>query len=491
MSLAKKIASSTFSQVLAKFLIAGLSIISVKFITTYLGTAGYGRYAVIYEMMAFSGIVADFGFFHIALREIGKNLESVKRILSNILSMRLILSIFAALVTFGIVFFFTSYDHDTVKMGLVIALGTATIGLMGTTVTAVLQVHLRMTFAAIVQIIGKIVMIIYIWYAVQNDLGFLHMLYAGLFGSILIFLLNYAYALRFSTITLGFDFKLWKKLLKETYPMGLALIFYNVALRAPILMLDRIVKDESLTGMYGVAQRIIEVMIFIPIAFMNSVLPSVSRFIHEATESATEKLHKTIQHSFDFLNALSLPIIAGGIVVAPEIITVISAESFAKSHYIFQILISMIFFYYLSTFFGYLLFAYNKQMLYMKSNLIAAIATILCGGLLTYYLAKQNMGEYGALSAHILAELVSMTVSYYFLRKLLTKAISFKNLWRMILASGLMYVVLIYLKSIIQDHSAVFVLGVSVAVGSIVYVLALFLFKALPFKELREYIFKK
>jgi len=490
-SLAKKIASSTFSQVLAKFFIAGLSIISVKFITTYLGTAGYGRYAVIYEMMAFSGIVADFGFFHIALREIGKDISSVKKILSNILSMRLILSIFASLLTFGIVFFFTSYDYDTVKMGLVIALGTATIGLMGTTITAVLQVHLRMTFAAIVQIIGKIAMIIYIWYAVTNDLGFLHMLYAGLFGSVLIFLLNYLYALRFSSITLGFDFNLWKKLLKETYPMGLALIFYNIALRAPILMLDRIVRDESLTGMYGVAQRIIEVMIFIPIAFMNSVLPSISKFIHENTEAARAKLHKTIQHSFDFLNALSLPIIAGGIVVAPEIITVISEANFAKSYYIFQILISMIFFYYLSTFFGYLLFAYNKQMLYMKSNLTAALATILCGGFLTYYLAQRGMGEYGALSAHILAELVSMLVSYYFLRRFLSKKISFKNLWRMILSATLMYIVLVYMKTMILDYSAVFILGASVFTGAIVYISSLFVFRALPFKELKAYIFNR
>ena len=471
---------------MAKFVVAGLSVVSVKLITTYLGAAGYGRYSVVYEMMAFAGIIADFGFFHIALREIGKNIENVKVILSNILTMRISLALFASLITFTIVFFFTDYDTQTVKYGLIIALGTAVIGLMGTTITAVLQVHLKMTFAAVIQIIGKIAMIGYIWYAIQNDLGFLHMLWSGLFGSLLILIFNYLYAVRFSAITLGFDWPLWKKLLKETYPMGLALIFYNLSLRAPILMLDRIVRNEALTGMYGVAQRIIEVMIFIPLAFMNSVLPSASRFIHENTKEAKEKLRLLIQHSFDFLNAVSLPVIAGGIAMAPEIIRIISDEEFTKSIYIFQILISMIFFYYLSTLFGYILFAYGKQILYMKSNLLAAIATIISGVIVTIYAA-----EYGALTAHILAEVISMSVSYYYLRPFLHTSIRFKNLFRTLCATLVMFLSLIYMKGFIQEYGNIVTLGISVVSSSIIYLLFLLIFKALPLKEVVQYVFKK
>lgn len=479
MSLAKRIASSALSQVAAKFIIAALSVISVKFITQYLGVEGYGKYTVVYEMMAFSGIIADFGFFHIALREMGKDRENMAKILGNILSMRFLLALGASLLTFCIVFFFTDYDVDTVKLGLIIALGTSTIGLMGTTITAVIQVNLKMTYAAIFQILGKVTMIAYLWYAVHNDLGFLHMLYSGLIGTLLVLVLTYTYTIRYSKIYFAFDWIIWKNLFLETYPMGIALILYNLTLRAPILMLDRIVKEEALTGVYGVSQRITEVLIFIPVAFMNSVLPIISKLIHDGTSEAKKHLEKIIQYSFDLLNALSLPFIAGAIILSPQIITLLSKAEFTQGTHIFQILVSMIFFYYLSTLFGYILLAYNKQKLYMWANAWAAGVTLLCGIAITPFFR-----EYGALTAHILAEIVAMVVTYMYLRRILHFRLSFRNLFRMIFASILLLGVLWLIRFFLADQGTLFLILVSMVVGGGVYFGSLILFRAIPYKEM-------
>ncbi len=481
MSLAKRIASSALSQVMAKFIIAALSVISVKFITQYLGVEGYGKYTVIYEMMAFSGIIADFGFFHIALREMGKDRENMPKILGNILSMRFLLAILASVLTFSIVFFFTDYEIDTVKLGLIIALGTSTIGLMGTTITAVIQVNLKMTYAAAIQILGKITMIGYLWYAVVNDLGFLHMLYSGLIGTILVLVLTYFYTIRYSRIYFGFDWVVWRDLLRATYPMGIALILYNLTLRAPILMLDRIVKEEALTGVYGVSQRITEVLIFIPIAFMNSVLPIISKLIHDGTDEAKKHLEKIIQYSFDILNALSLPFIAGAVILSPQIITLLSKAEFTQGTHIFQILVSMIFFYYLSTLFGYILLAYNKQTLYMWANAWAAGVTLVAGFVIT-----PLFREYGALTAHILAEVVAMFVTYWYLRRFLHFKISFTNFFRMLLASFILLGVLWSIRELLDGGSIIVLILVSMIFGGGVYFGSLILFKAIPYKEMRE-----
>ena len=484
-SLATRIASSTFSQVSSKIIVALLSIISVKLITTYLGAEGYGKYTVIYELMSFAGIVANFGFFHIALREMGKNKNDMPRILANILSMRLVLALIASVITFLFVYYGTNYEYETVKIGLIIALGTITIGLIGTTITAVIQVHLKMVMAAAIQVIGKIAMIVYIIFTIRMDLGFLHMLYAGFFGSIIIMLLTYFYTTRFSRIYFAFDWQFCKDLIKQTFPMGLGLIFYTIALRSPIIVMDAILGDASLTGQYGVAQRIVEVLIFIPIAFMNSVLPSLSAFLHTNTKESKNKVRSLIQHSFDFLNILSIPLILGGIVFAPEIIALISKAEFTKSIIILQILLGMIFFYYMSTLFGYILLAHHKQYLYMKANIFSAITALGLGILATPYFR-----EYGALSAHIFAEVVAAVVCFWYVTKVISVTLSFRYFWRIIMAGLIMFVVVSFVREyIIQFHAVVTVI-IGAFIGGVTYFVILFMIKGIPLQEIKS-IFSK
>lgn len=455
-------------------------------ITNYLGDAGYGQYTVVYEMMSFALIVADFGFFHIALREMGKDKSNMHKILANILSMRLILAISSSIIIFTLVLLIGDYTFETVKLGLGIALLTSIIGLMGTTITAVIQVHLQMIAAATIQVIGKIAMVGYIYIAISQDFGFLHMLYAGFFGSVLIFGMTFWYARRFSRIYFAFDMNMWRKLFQATWPMGVALIFYTIALRSPILIMDTILKDSAMTGQYGVAQRIIEVLIFIPIAFMNSVLPSMAEFLNTNTEQSKKQVHRIVQHSFDFLNAISLPAIAGVIITAPELVSIISNDTFESSTQILQILVSMIFFYYLSTLFGYILLAHNQQKLYLYSNACSAVFAIIVGifGVTMYQ-------QYGALASHVGAEIIAAIVSYMYLRKYLFAPLSLKYFVRMLAAAFVMFVVLWLLKPFMIDFHVVIRLGLLAMTGVLLYVSSLVLFQALPFAELKSILLKK
>ena len=61
MSIARKILENTFIQVFGKIVTAGLSVVVLKIISGYLGTAGYGDYTTVYQFLAFFGIAADFG----------------------------------------------------------------------------------------------------------------------------------------------------------------------------------------------------------------------------------------------------------------------------------------------------------------------------------------------------------------------------------------------------------------------------------------------
>ncbi|EKD47810.1 MAG: hypothetical protein ACD_65C00278G0001, partial [uncultured bacterium] len=53
MSTARKVLGNTAVQVAGRFVMAFMSIIIVKLITSYLGLEGYGKYSAIYEFLAF------------------------------------------------------------------------------------------------------------------------------------------------------------------------------------------------------------------------------------------------------------------------------------------------------------------------------------------------------------------------------------------------------------------------------------------------------
>ena len=69
MSLSRQIFSNTVIQLVAKLFIAFLSVVTIKMITSHLGTQSYGEYTYIYEYLAMFAILADMGIYTIAVRE--------------------------------------------------------------------------------------------------------------------------------------------------------------------------------------------------------------------------------------------------------------------------------------------------------------------------------------------------------------------------------------------------------------------------------------
>lgn len=161
--LVKKIASNTVSQVAAKFINAAISVVIVKVITSTLGKVGYGEYALAYEFLALFLIVADLGLFTIAVREMSDDEKKITRILGNVTSMRLVLSILLSVLAIGLAFVMPGYSEQ-VKYGVIIVAVSMSINLMSITISAALQVKLLMTWNALALVLGKFVMLSYIAY---------------------------------------------------------------------------------------------------------------------------------------------------------------------------------------------------------------------------------------------------------------------------------------------------------------------------------------
>ena len=137
---AKKIATNTFSQVGAKFVIAGLQILIFRAITGYLGKVGYGQYTAVYEFAGLFTIAADFGLFTIGVQRItDKTKAEAERILSSIFTLRILLVATVTIIATIAAFFLPAYTVE-MRWGVFIASLANCMYLVMLTISSVLQV---------------------------------------------------------------------------------------------------------------------------------------------------------------------------------------------------------------------------------------------------------------------------------------------------------------------------------------------------------------
>lgn len=494
MSIARKILENTFVQVLGKLITAALSILVLKIISGYLGTSGYGDYTTIYQFLAFFGIIADFGIYTITVREMSRDESRIPVILGNVMGLRTFLAIIAMLVAVIAVLMIPGYKGTLIPMGVMIATLATIITLLNGTISSVLQVHLKMHFATIGLVLGKVVSVLYMgwvaYFAYTGDLvtGFYHLLWAGVLGNLIMFLVTGYYVRRFCKITYRFDFSFWKKVFITSLPFGVALILNTVYTRLDVILMTLILPhsqslpdpdvctkslcSDTEIGLYGVAMRMLEMMVIIPIYFMNSVLPVMTRYIEEQSQ----KIRHLMQYSFDFLLATGLPILVGAFILARPIIHFISDAEFVSGS-VFQygsdvavkILMFAMLFSFVNSLFGFTLVVLNKQIRLMYINAGAVLFNIVSN----YYVIPV-WGFRGAAFTSVISELIILFFTYWTVRKLLGFHLSLKTFFRTFFAVLMMGIVVGSGYYLMADAWFVWQLAILVPLGGVVYLFLMF-----------------
>jgi len=495
MSIARKILENTFFQVLGKLATAALSLVILKIISGYLGTSGYGDYTTVYQFLAFFGIIADFGIYTITVKEMSRDESRIPIILGNVLGLRTALAIFAMLLSVAAVFLLPIYKGTLMPIGVLIATLATILTLLNGTITSVLQTHLKMQYATVGLILGKAASVLYMaWVAyiafhgdTQN--GFYHLLWAGVIGNLINYLITHYYVRRFCPIHYRFDFSYWKKVFLTALPYGVALILSTVYLRLNVLIMTFMLPHSQLLangkqlcnealcsdteiGLFGVAMRMLDMLVIIPVYFMNSVLPVMTRFIEERSE----KIRMLMQYSFDFLVASSLPVLIGSFILAKPIVQFVSDAQFVSGHtYRFgadvaiRILMFAMFFSFLNSLFGFTLVALNKQVHLLLANAIALILN-LAGNILLI----PRLGFRGAAFISVLSELVILAYTYWKVRTTLGFHLSPKTFFRILYSALIMGVVVYggYILMISQWY--VWQLLILVPLGALIYLVMIF-----------------
>lgn len=475
MSVARKILWNTASQMIGKIFLGVIGIITVKLATTYLGKSGYGFYKSVFEFMAFFGIAADMGLYTIGVREMSKDPKNEAKILGNLLTIRTIFILVICIVAITASMFVPEFQDATAIWAVaIVALGTVFAILTGT-ISSVLQVHLKMQYNSFASVIGKLVafsymiVVIFILYkhagyydinahlmqeispflVIKNSYKiygevFYQLLFAGVFGNLAMFLTTYYYTRKIVKIKYRFDFDFWKDVVWKALPYGIALVLNMIYFRIGSIML-LLMKGKEYVGIYGVPLTMLEAAGIVPLYFMNSMLPVLTRALKENKE----KYQKIIQYSFDFLVMGSLPIVVGTFILAYPLIKLISTpefltradEGFYGSDTVLQILIFAILFSFVNSLFGYILVASNNQSKILSRNLIGAILTVVLNFILIPFIDVR-----GAAFANVFTELYVAIASYFIAKHYIDFNINFGKTFKVIFSALVMGLVVYLLK---------------------------------------------
>lgn len=478
MSTARKILGNTLAQILGKAVNALLSIAIIKIITNYLSLAGYGEYTIIYEFLAFFGIAADLGLFTIAVREMSKDEKQVPRIVGNILTLRTILVVVTMIFAIGLVWVIPGYAGTRVPIGVTIATLTVFLAILTGTLSSVLQVYLKMHQAAISASVGKVVSVIYMLYIIfvaipqPSDTGFYHLIVAGVIGNAVMFLLTNYYTRKLVIPRYQFDWQLCKKVFLAALPYGIALILNTIYFRIDTIMLY-FMKNSKEVGIYSVAMRMLEALAVLPLYFMNSVLPVLTKHL----EAKDEKYKTIIQYAFDFLTIGSLPLVVGGYVLAYPIVFIVSrpeylsriSEGFFGSDFALRILLFAMIFSFLNILFSFLLISVNQQAKLLWINLIGVIFNIA-----TNFLLIPAYGFRGAAFTSVASEMVILIGLVLTSRHYLDYKISFKNTSKILTSALTMGLIIWGLRDITYTIIQNFNVLLLVILGAAIYLFMLF-----------------
>ena len=374
-----------------------IAFVLVVVIGRELGVVEFGRYSLGVALATIIFQFSSLGVDVIVRRDLARDASVLPVHLGNALSLE-ILSVTAGIGFVWIFGLVAGYDPETantlVAVGVVFGLET-----LLQLAFAVFEARERMEYELAVMAL-RIVLLACLPVALALGWGL-----QGIFAAwIATNILRLALALwlirsRFSPFRARVDLGAWKRMLSESYPLALALLFNVIYYRADAVMLS-FYRSEAEVGVYNAAYSFLNVTAVLSVAFLRSVFPRFAQQVHEPG-----RLRRTFYRSLGFMGLAGLVVALLLTVFADAVIRLVFTERFAGSANALVILAWASFFLFLGSTCAVLLNATGRQKAGMYTTALMAAVNV---GLNLWLIPKS--GYIGASVATLLSYAVGFIV---------------------------------------------------------------------------------
>lgn len=159
--------------------------------------------------------------------------------------------------------------------------------------------------------------------------------------------------------------------MRDAWPLGLTAIITFAYFKLDTIILS-LLQPAAHVGIYNVAYKIMENLIFFPAMLVGLILPLLSRAHHVDSTQFREIAEKTAK----VFIAIVLPIVIGTLFLAPEIVAVVSGGGFEDSADVLRVLIFSLAGIFFGHYFNMLILVGNAQKKLLKALTAVAIINV-------------------------------------------------------------------------------------------------------------------
>jgi O-antigen/teichoic acid export membrane protein len=441
-----------------------VSLVVVIVLANALGDTSYGRYTTLIAYLALVSVIADLGFNPLYTREAARNRQALGDYLGTLLVLKIALAI-AASVILAIALVRGAGLGSLILPGAALLIATAYANLLRNTFYAVGRAEFdAVAIIAEIAIQGGL-----IFYGARHSAGvsFYVWAYVASFLFTIVYSLVVIRVFRLGRVRLGFDAGLVRRWFPLALPFAFTFFLTNLYFRADVPILQHF-RSFAEVGWYTFAYKPFEALQFIPLAIQVVVYPLLG--VYFVTD--VSRLKAAYERFFKVLVLLGWPLTVGTFVLVHPIGRLF--RLYTNSEPALRILAFAIVFLFANSAFYAMLNAINRQhMNAWATGLAAAINIVLNLIFIPFY------GYLAASAITVVTEASLCVFGWWFVqRKHPELRLAVVRLgWRILLAGAVMGVVLYPLSR--------FSILISLPAGGLVYLVAIFLIRAIEPEEWR------
>ena len=298
----RHIATSTLWQLSSQGFTMVLGILSIKFVTIGLNQSLVGNYQTVWSYLQIFGILADFGLYAVAIRELSRA-ENRAVTLGSLFVLRALITLISLSSALLLAFLIPQFTGTPLPLGIAIAIFVPFFTLLSGMFRTLFQVHYQMHLVFIAEVCAKIIPVCLLGIAIllgTRGSDNPHIFYIfnafGDLGAITLFIVS----LWFARPLLGhmgkvdkaelrpagtpllkvypqFSREEFKRLFRLALPYGLAFLATTLYRQSDVTLIALLRPDYDLQNAhYGTVLRLTEIGFLLPTFILNSALPHMS-----------------------------------------------------------------------------------------------------------------------------------------------------------------------------------------------------------------------
>ena len=400
-----RIFASTSFLTLGVVVNALIGILIARTLARHLGVAGYGQYALAFVFLSFTGVLVNFGFDTILIRELAKDEKHANALLTAGIVLKLLFA--AGAVGVGTLYVL-SRGFPPAYTGAVAALLLTHFVAAFDTFEVAHKARLRGGSVAIASVCSQLLALGIVLTGQAADWPLEWLIVAHLFVRVPRAALLYLRWRAFAPFVWTWDRERTRFILRESAVVGLTGILWIVYFKVDQLMLDRLQGPEAV-GQYAAAHRFIDMALLGSGLVMSSLAPLLAERWTRPGAAFGSVYRQTVSY-MALLGAL-----AGGamVVLAPDLIFHLISPRFTEAVGILRILAVAAFLIYLNNAFAHAMVAVGIQGPGFLSTRIAAAGLNVVLNLLWIPV----WGGQGAAWATVASEGVILLLAPWFVRR--------------------------------------------------------------------------